>query len=198
MQIILTTPANPDLQIFANELQSALETGLVSVLLIKKAQLDMPDYKELVRQIRPIAQTYDCAVLLDNEPQLVHSLNADGVQISTSHTDVLEALNSLKPEYIVGAANINSRHQAMLCGEAGVDYLAFGDFTNSPDEEAMALSKWWSELFEVPCAVFDPATKITRIEFGAWEFLGLGENLWNASIPVAKALKSLSARQQKS
>ncbi len=197
MQIILTTPANPDLHSFSRELQSTLETGLVSVLLIKKAQLDLPDYKELVEQVRPIAQTYDCAVLLDNEPKLVHALNADGVQISTSHADVLEALNLLKPEYIVGAANINSRHQAMLCGEAGVDYLAFGDFTNSPDEDAMALSKWWAELFEVPCAVFDPTTKTNRIEFGAWEFQGLGENLWNGATPAAKALKSLSARQQK-
>ncbi|MCF6303443.1 MAG: thiamine phosphate synthase [Devosiaceae bacterium] len=197
MQIILTTPTVPDTLTFAKELQSALETGLVPVLLVKKAQHGLSEYKKLIEIATPVAQACDCAVILDNEPQLVGPMKADGVQISSGHSDVLEALNTLKPDYIVGAANINSRHHAMLCGEAGVDYISFGDFTNTPDEEATAFSNWWAELFETPCAVFDPITQISEIKSGGWEFQGLGENAWRAPESVSQALKNLNIRQQK-
>lgn len=198
MQIILTTPDTTDVPDFAKELQSALETGLVSVLLIKKHQQDLSAYKKTIELVRPIAQACDCAVLLDNEPQMVRPMKADGVQISSGSSDVFEALSTLKPEFIIGAANITSRHQAMLFGEAGVDYLSFGDFSNTPDEETYALSNWWAELFEVPCAVFDPLTHIRHIKSGAWEFQGLGDNIWQAPLPAAQALKSLNIQRQKS
>jgi thiamine-phosphate pyrophosphorylase len=56
-----------------------------------------------------------------------------------------------------------SRHEAMVAGEGGADYVAFGIPANVEDREKAhrrrcELTAWWSEIFEVPVVAFDVAT----------------------------------------
>lgn len=157
---------------------------MVSVLLVQKSDENQKQYKNLVRKIVPIAQDHDCAVVLDDEPNLVRELDADGTQITSGHQDVLKAIKNLKPDFIVGAANMATRHEAMLCGEAGADYISFGDFKNPPSQENIDLANWWTNLFQIPCAVFDPQTPIENMESQSAEFLGVENNIWSAIKPA--------------
>ncbi len=167
---------------------------MVSVLLVQKPDENQNQYKDLIRKIVPIAQAHDCAVVLDNEPNLVRELDADGTQITSGHHDVLKAIKNLKPDFIVGAANITTRHEAMLCGEAGADYVSFGDFKNTPSQENIDLADWWTNLFQIPSAIFDPQTPIENIKSQSAEFLGLGVNIWSATKP-AEEIRLLATRK---
>lgn len=191
LNIILSTPNDATSAAFLANLKSTLETGLVRVVIVRQAKLDLQQYKKLIKAIVPIAQTHDCAVLLDNHPQLVRELDADGTQITTGHKDVISTVASLKPDFIVGAVNITTRHEAMLCGEAGVDYLSFGDFEQTPDEATLALAQWWTKLFEIPCAVFDAITPLKLLKPSTAEFIGLGNNIWQADAKPSEAIRNL-------
>jgi len=80
----------------------------------------------------------------------------------------------------------------MLCGEAGADYLSFGSPARSPDPEQLELAQWWTEMFEIPCVLFDPVTPLERLVPVRCEFIGLGENLWSAAKGPAKALTTFA------
>jgi len=198
VQIYLTMPENlsaqpPDLRKqFLPTLKTVLETALVSVILLQRNNLSDNDYIDLVAEIAPLVQARDCAVLLDNSPALVRKLKVDGVHITSGQRQFAEAANALKPDFIVGAGDINSRHEAMLRGEAGADYLSFGAPGRPPGADQLALAEWWAQMFEIPCVLFAPITPLDRLVPVRCEFIGLGKNLWSAAPGPAEALRTFA------
>src|SRR4029077_5703728 len=90
---------------------------------------------------------------------------------------IKDAVGALKPERIVGAGGLASRHDAMAAAESGADYVMFGE----PDPAGKRPSfdaiedrvAWWSEVFEVPCVAYaDSAAEVSAL--GAAEFVALG------------------------
>ena len=69
-----------------------------------------------------------------------------------------EALPTLKPDRIAGVGGLSTRHDSMAAGEAGADYVLFGEpdaQRQRPSVEAIAERlQWWAELFEPPCVGF--------------------------------------------
>ena len=65
---------------------------------------------------------------------------------------------SLKPDRIAGVGGLATRHDSMAAGEAGADYVLFGEPDargQRPSPEAIAERlQWWAELFEPPCVGF--------------------------------------------
>jgi thiamine-phosphate pyrophosphorylase len=95
-------------------------------------------------------------------------LGADGLHVSGSVAAVRDAVARLKPDLIVGAGDIRSRHDAMQKGEAGADYILFGPLSGHIDAAQRELAEWWAETMEVPCVLADPsaATPVaSRCEF---------------------------------
>ena len=189
MQVFLITPTDLDEKAFQSALLAALETGLVSALLVRRAGLNQEQYHSRIDALRPLAQSSDCAILLDDCPELVKKLGADGVHMSSGQKKFAEALNTLKPQYIVGAGDISSRHEAMLRGEAGADYILFGSLEHTPDQTAKDLARWWSELFETPCVLSNPTTPTGELSPESGEFVALGVNVWEAPDGPAPAIK---------
>ena len=79
---------------------------------------------------------------------------------------------------ILGAACGRSRHTAMVAGEAGADYVMFGDLGPSAaaGDGLADLVGWWNELFVIPCAAAippDPALAATLVAAGT-DLVALG------------------------
>ena len=58
----------------------------------------------------------------------------------------------------------------MVAGEAGADYIAFGDPGAPPDDGLIELVRWWSELFVLPCLVeaqLDAQSALPLVRAGA-------------------------------
>ncbi|MEQ1695204.1 MAG: thiamine phosphate synthase [Hyphomicrobiaceae bacterium] len=101
-----------------------------------------------------LIQAQDVAALIDNDAQLARTLRADGVHLRAG--DNLEARASeareiLGARYIIGG-EAATRHDAMMLGEHGAEYIAF----NEPDQADFV--EWWAQIFEVPCVALDLAT----------------------------------------
>lgn len=79
---------------------------------------------------------------------------ADGLHLVGDAEEAREALLARPEGATVGVAAAD-RHDAMMLGESGADYLWFGD-VEALDEEAVILAAWWQGLFEVPCVIAGP------------------------------------------
>lgn len=99
-------------------------------------------------------QSLGLAVIIrDCEPRQVHHLKADGMHISRS-APVKALRQSFKSE-VIGVFAATSRHIAMEAAEAGADYVAFAQKSQTAGEPLLF---WWQDIFEVPTVSFDPVS----------------------------------------
>jgi thiamine-phosphate pyrophosphorylase len=113
---------------------------------------------------------------------LVARGGADGAHL-TGMEAMEDALPSLKPDRIAGVGGLVTRHDSMAAGEAGADYVLFGEPDakgQRPSTEAIAERlQWWAELFEPPCIGFAASCEEAS-EFAAAgaDFVMVGDFIW--------------------
>lgn len=179
-QIFLVAPRNAEASSFPDLLGRVLAAAPVAALLLPNGAASPQAYARLVRSVVPVAQANDCAVLIDGLPDDVKKLGADGVHMQGGTDAIRDAVEHLRPECIVGAGDVHSRHDAMVRGEAEVDYVFFGSIDGSPDPEARGLAEWWAETFEIPAVLAPGAADIPDLGETNIEFIALGDTVWTA------------------
>jgi thiamine-phosphate pyrophosphorylase len=119
------------------------------------------------------------AFLIEDDVALALALGADGVHLSDP-AGVADARARLGPDRILGASCGRSRHAAMLAGEDGADYIAFGEH-GCALPALLELIAWWSELFVLPClaeGALDVGGVAPLVEAGA-DFIGVSGAVWD-------------------
>lgn len=109
------------------------------------------------------AQRRDVAALAEGAAAAVAAAGLDGAHVSDPAA-LKAALSALKPGAIVGAGGLADRHEAMVAGESGADYVLFGDLAGAAGgfPRILDLAAWWAEVFEVPCV--GVATSLDEVE----------------------------------
>ncbi|GGF44625.1 hypothetical protein GCM10007301_00220 [Azorhizobium oxalatiphilum] len=103
-----------------------------------------------LRTLCATVQEAGAAFLVEDRPDVASAVKADGVHVASAN-GFARAIAAIKPQGIVGAG-MDSRHDTMEAGEAGADYVLFGDLDGSGELAAVTdLVSWWAEVFEVPC-----------------------------------------------
>jgi thiamine-phosphate pyrophosphorylase len=190
-QLYLFTPAlrADNLDAFAPTLAEALEAGDVACVLARLAPGAEGDARRIVARLVEIAAGAGAALLVDNDPRLAARVGADGAHVSDGDAALSDALASLKPERIVGAGMLRTRDEAMSAGEAGADYVMFGeprrDGFTPPAETTVERVAWWAEIFEPPCVAYAGALEdIAPLADAGADFVALGDAIWSASAPL--------------
>lgn len=185
-QLYLITPADPDLAQFPRQLMGVLTGPDIAALLVRRGSLADADYRELVERVVQIGQAAGAAVLVEDDVALAQATSADGVHVTTGGLKAIRvAVAALKPEGIVGAGNIASRHDAMSFGELDVDYVMFGPLGGAAHPEAAELAQWWAQTFEVPAVHSNPVATADAADDTGAEFLALSDCIWSGKDPAA-------------
>jgi thiamine-phosphate pyrophosphorylase len=164
----------------------------VAAVLLRLKPTDQRTMISRIKALAPVIQDHGAALLLDGHVELVARAGADGAHL-TGIEAMEEALPSLKPDRIAGVGGLSTRHDSMAAGEAGVDYVLFGEPDSKgqrPSVEAIAERlQWWAELFEPPCVGF-AASREEAYEFAAAgaDFVLAGDLIWNDPRGAAAAL----------
>jgi thiamine-phosphate pyrophosphorylase len=195
-RLYLVTPALADPQAAADLLGPALAAADIAAVLLRLAAADERTLINRIKEIAPMVQERGAALLVDLHAGLVARAGADGAHVA-GIAAMQEAIESLKPERIVGAGGLASRHDAMLAAEAGADYVMFGepDATGKrPSFEAIRERvEWWAEVFEVPCVAY--AASLAEIgDLAAAEFIALGPAILSDPRGPAAAVADAAAR----
>jgi thiamine-phosphate pyrophosphorylase len=189
-----------DLDAFAAKLAPMLEGGAVACLLARLAPDAEGDAKKIISRLVELAAPAGVALLVENDSRLAVRVGADGVHISGDGALLSEALASLKPERIVGAGLLRTRDEAMNAGEAGADYVMFGeprrDGFTPPAEETIERVEWWAEIFEPPCVGYAASLEdVAPLVAAGADFVALGAALWSAAAPAEALARAMLARR---
>jgi thiamine-phosphate pyrophosphorylase len=172
-EIYLIAPPDAPPDALKQRLKAALERTKVAALLLPRGDRTESAYSALVRAVTPDAQAAGAAVLIDGEPSAVRPLNVDGLHVSGGLAAVRAAIAALKPDFIVGAGNVRSRHDAMQKGEAGVDYILFGPLSGPISPAERELARWWAGTMEIASVLSDADADLDRFDAEGCEFIGL-------------------------
>jgi thiamine-phosphate pyrophosphorylase len=175
---------------FAKVFAEVVEAAAVACALVRLAPMTQTDAKAVVAPLLRAAITADCALLIENDSRLAARLGADGVHVAGA--DLVAAVESLKPERIVGAGSLRSRDEAMAAGELGADYVMFGEPRRAaPTMELRSLAErvgWWTEIFETPCVAYaDTIAAVGALADAGADFVALGEAIWGRPSPAEAA-----------
>jgi len=153
-RIYLATPAVDDPTALVADLPGLLAGADVAAVLLRLQMTDQRSMIAKVKTLAPAIQDAGAALLLEGHVELVARAGADGAHLS-GIAALEEALPTLKPDRIAGVGGLETRHDSMLAGELGVDYVLFGEPDaqgERPSVDAVAERiDWWAELFEPPC-----------------------------------------------
>lgn len=197
-RLYLVSPIITDVEAFAPQLAAACEVGDIAAVLLRLATSDERAAIKQVKALAPIAQNQGAAVIVAGTPVVAVRGGADGVHLTGSGSAdeieaAREALDTMKPERIVGIGGLRSKHDAMVAGEMDVDYVMFGEplpnATLPPFSQVIERAAWWAEIFSVPCVAFAPTLEdVTPLAETGVEFVAVGEAIWSAPEGPAKAV----------
>lgn len=170
---------------FAERLTQALSVSDVAAVLLRLEDADERTLINRIKQLAPLVQQHEAALVLDGRAELAARGGADGAHISDI-SSFTAAIETLKPERIAGCGGLETRHDAMLAAEKGADYVMFGE----PDAQGHRPSfaaveervSWWAEVFEAPCVGFAAAPEEVAplVKAGA-DFVAVGDWLWQSA-----------------
>lgn len=188
VQLYLATSA----QSAARLLSRALDpTNVASVLLRQgSGAASAAALRETVQAL----QSYGIAVLVEDDVALARESGCDGVHLSDSNAYRV-ARAQLGAEAIVGVGCGASRHAAMVAGEAGADYVAFGSLSPAAELADVETLMGWQLLMTVPCVglgaqTLEDGRALARA--GA-DFVMVEEPLWVAAADAGETMGALAA-----
>lgn len=191
-RLYLATPEVDDPSDLANSLPGLLAAADVAAVLLRLKQTDQRTMIARIKALAPAIQNAGAALLIEGYPELVARGGADGAHLN-GLAAMEEAMPSLKPDRIAGVGGLATRHDSMAAGEAGADYLLFGEPDANgqrPSTDAIAERlQWWEELFEPPCVGYAASCE-EAAEFAAAgaDFVLVGDFVWQDSRGAGAAL----------
>ena len=179
-RLMLVTPPVADAEAIAFRLMQAFAGGDVAAVLLRLGEGDDRSRIERVKRLSGPVQAANVALVVEDSPLVATRGGADGVHLTQGLEAIAEARSSLRNERIIGAGHLRARHDAMDAGEAGVDYVMFGeprpDGSVPPLAAVVERAAWWAEIFETPCVAYAPdAASIPALAETGCEFIALGD-----------------------
>ncbi len=147
--------------------------------------------------LREIGHKHDISVLVEDHATLAQEIGLDGVHLNLPSANELRAAKkTLSKDAIIGVSAGASRHEGLVLGEIGVDYVSFGPLADRGLDEPVAdaeIFEWWSEMIEVPLIAEGAldAAHLAKIKDYV-DFVALGVEIFNADAPLTALAQRLS------
>jgi thiamine-phosphate pyrophosphorylase len=200
--LYLMTPRLTEASGFAPLLDAALDAGVIACVLARMDTHNEGAAKRIVRTLAPLTQERGAALIVADDVQVAQRAGADGVHISDAGGDHVaaldEAIRRLKPDSIVGAGLLRSKHDAMSAGEKDVDYVMLGE--PAPDGDAPVFAHtlervaWWAEIFNVPVVAHAASlADVAPLARAGADFIALGAAVFDDPRGPASAVRDAMA-----
>ena len=191
-RLYLATPVVDDPSALIASLPGLLAGADIAAVLLRLQATDQRSMITRIKALAPPIQNAGAALLLDGHVELVARAGADGAHLA-GIAALEQALPSLKPDRIAGVGALATRHDSMVAGELGADYVLFGE----PDAKGARPSTgavaerigWWAELFEPSCVGYAAShEEASEFVIAGADFILVGDMIWQDSRGPATAL----------
>lgn len=199
-RLYLVTPPAIEPAAFAETLKAALDAGDVGAVQLRLKDTGDDAIKRAIDALLPVAKARGVTFILNDRPDLARAGGCDGVHVGQEDATVRDARQIIGDNGVVGATCHNSRHLALVAGEQGADYVAFGAFFPTATKEAKTqadpdILEWWSDIMVLPCVAIGGITVENcppLVRAGA-DFLAVISAVWNHPEGAPAAVKAFNA-----
>lgn len=185
-------------------LRAAL-TGGADVVQLREKELDRGEIERAAETFRRVADTFSALFILNDDPELARTCDADGVHVGQDDVSAEQARELLGPDAIVGLSTHSEEQIAASAGRP-VDYISVGPIWETPTKEgrpAVGLDLIRHAAGQAPHPFFaiggiDPDNAAEVVEAGA-ERLCAVRAIRDAADPAAAAteLRQAFAAQER-
>jgi thiamine-phosphate pyrophosphorylase len=176
-------------------LDAALAVGGIAgfVLRVDGSIQEMDGLVAQAAPLQTLCAKHTTAFIVRDHLGLALEMGADGIHLGGGAGDVEATRAALGRERILGVPCGASRDAAMVAGERGADYVAFGDPGERPGPELCDLLRWWSELFVLPCLaeVVTTVEDCARLARAGADLVAAGAEVWTDPEGAAVAVRRL-------
>jgi thiamine-phosphate pyrophosphorylase len=117
-------PSTTDL---LNSVEAALDGGM-SILQYREKKLSEPKQIKQAQALKRLCNAYHALFIINDNVSLAHKVNADGVHLGKTDSDIEQARRKLGSDRLIGASCYNRIDLALDAQNRGFDYVAFGRF----------------------------------------------------------------------
>jgi len=116
------------------KLLSAALGGGADIVQLREKELDREEIERSAQTFRRICDTYSALFIVNDDPYLAQTCDADGVHVGQDDVSAAAAREILGPEAIVGLSTHSEEQLAASAGEP-VDYVSVGPVWETPTKE---------------------------------------------------------------
>lgn len=182
---LLTPPVIEDVPTFCDLLKETLAAAPVACLQIRLKTLESSALIQAGTAITQVCHAAGVEVILNDRPDLVADIGADGAHIGQEDMDYFSSRELLGGDAILGVTCHNSKELAFAAAKAGADYVAFGAFFDTPTKTPktraeLEILSWWHEAVEIPSVAIGGITVDNAkavIAAGA-DFIAVSSGVW--------------------
>lgn len=203
-RLYLISPPRFALPTFIEQVKAAFEGGDIGALQLRLKNASDDEILRAAEALIPLCHTHKAAFILNDRPDLAVKCGADGVHLGQEDMPVAEARAIAGEEMVIGVSCHASKYLAMVAGEQGADYVAFGAFfptaskprekverwgTPSPD-----ILEWWQTYTVLPCVAIGgitPGNCAPLVKAGA-NFIAAITSVWNHPQGPGKAVEAFN------
>nr|WP_321984922.1 thiamine phosphate synthase [uncultured Lichenicoccus sp.] len=197
-RLYLVTPPALEPGAFRDRMAEALDAGDVAAVQLRLKDVPEAEVVQAIELLRPVVQRSGVAFILNDRPDLARRHGCDGAHVGAGDMPAGEA-RTLLGDLQLGVSCYDSRDAAMLAGENGADYVAFGAFfpsgTKQTDIRAdPGLLGWWSEVMELPVVAIGgitPTNCAGLVRAGA-DFLAVVSAVWDHPDGPAAGVRAMN------
>lgn len=189
-RLYLISPPEFSLPEFSETLKRTFSAGDVGAFQLRLKDASREEIAAAAKVLNPLCHDFGVAFILNDDVQLAHELNLDGVHLGQEDMPLKQAREILGEDKVIGISCHDSSHMAMEAGDNGADYVAFGAFFPTTSKSAEKLAKygtptpdllsWWSTYTVVPCVAIGgmtPQNCAPLVEAGA-DFIAAIQSVW--------------------
>ncbi len=183
---LITPPKIDDLASFAALLDATLATGKVACVQLRLKDVSDDDIREVARVLMPVCHKHEVAFILNDRADLAAELDADGVHLGQSDSDVRTARTLLGHDKDIGVTCHDSTHLAYEAGDAGADYVAFGAFFPTTTKQtdytpSLDILTTWDEVTDLPCVAIGGITvdNCAQLAAAGAHFVAVSAGVWS-------------------
>lgn len=114
-------------------LHAALSGG-VDIVQLREKELGRDDIERSAQTFRRLCDTYSTLLIVNDDPYLARTCDADGVHVGQDDVAATEARELLGPEAIVGLSTHSEEQLAASDGQP-IDYVSVGPIWETPTKE---------------------------------------------------------------
>ncbi len=111
-------------------LRAALSGG-VDIVQLREKTLGRTEIERAASTFRRVCDTYSVPFVVNDDPELVHACDADGVHLGQDDGSVAAARELLGPDALIGLST-HSEEQIAASAEADVDHISVGPIWETP------------------------------------------------------------------